>query len=163
MMKCLAALLLAVGLGACATYEPVPKDYTGATSIVSDSGFSEDGTKAQMFALMEIDGNRIGNAFSASASASYGRGASLTAVYPQRTVPSRPMKLRIRASHATGMPIHAIASQMAGTFFSVEGTVDFSPEAGRKYVVRGELKKEMSSVWLEDAETGTRVTAVVSK
>lgn len=163
MTKWITALLLAAGLAGCATYEPVPKDYTGPTAVIADSGFSENGTKAQLFALMEVDGNRIGNAFGASASASHGRGASLTTVYPQRAVPARPMKLLIRASHATGMPIHAIASQIAGTFFSIDGTVDFTPEAGRRYVVRGELKKEKSSVWIEDAETGKPVSAAIAK
>lgn len=163
MRKLIPALLFVVGLAACATYEPVPKDYTGPTAVIADSGISEDGTKAQLFALMEVDGNRVGNAFGASAAASHGRGASLTTVYPQRAVPARPMKLLIRGSHATGMPIHAIASQIAGTFFSVEGTVHFTPEAGRRYVVRGDLKKDKSSVWIEDAETGKPASAAITR
>ena len=163
MRKLIAAFALSLGLGACATYEPVPKEYTGPTASVTDSGASEDGTKARMFAFMAIDGNRIWNAFSASASASYGRGASLTTVFPERKVQARPMKVLIRGSHATGAPIHAMASQMAGTFFSVEGTVDFTPEAGSTYTVKGELAKEKSSVWIEDSSTGKPVTAVVSK
>ncbi|MGE0115100.1 MAG: hypothetical protein AB7T07_09495 [Steroidobacteraceae bacterium] len=163
MKKLFVSFALAVGLGACATYQPVPKDYSGPTASVKDSGFSEDGTKAQMFALVAIDGNRVPNAFTVSASASYGRGASLTAIYPARTIQARPMKVTLRGSHATGAPIHAMASQLAGTFFSVEGTVDFSPEADRQYLVKGELKKEKSSVWIEDTQTGKPVTEVVSK
>lgn len=163
MRKLIAVLALSLGLGACATYEPVPKDYSGPTASVLDTGFSEDGSKAQMFALMSIDGNRIPNAFSASANASYGRGASLTTVYPERKVQARAMKVLIRGSHATGAPIHAMASQMAGTFFSVEGIVDFTPEAGRSYQVKGELTKVKSSVWIEDTGTGKPATTVVSK
>ena len=163
MRKLVAVLALSLGLGACATYEPVPKEYTGPTASVTDTGFSEDGSKAQMFVLMAVDGNRIGNAFSASANASYGRGASLTTVFPERKVQARTMKVLIRGSHATGAPIHAMASQMAGTFFSVEGTVDFTPEAGRTYQVKGELKKEKSSVWIEDTATGKPATSVVTK
>lgn len=116
-----------------------------------------------MFALMAIDGNRIRNAFSASADASYGRGASLTTVYPERKVQARPMKVLIKGSHATGAPIHAIASEIAGTFFSVEGTVDFTPEVGKNYQVNGALAKEKSSVWIEDASTGQPVTVILSK
>lgn len=163
MKKLILTLVLASAVGACATYEPVPKDYSGPTSVVADTGFAEDNTKAQMFALIAIDGNSIANAFTASANASYGRGASLTTVFPERTVQSKPVKVLIRGSHATGAPIQAMASQMAGTFFSVEGTVDFSPEAGRKYLVKGELKKEKSSVWIEDAQSGKAATTVVSK
>ena len=73
------------------------------------------------------------------------------------------MKVTLRASHATGAPIAAIASQMAGTFFSVEGVVDFTPRPDGNYVVKGELKKEKSSVWIEDVETGKPVTSVISK
>jgi hypothetical protein len=163
MRKLIVAVCFAVSLGACATYEPVPKDYTGPTVTVIDTGFAEDGTKAQMFALIEVDGNRINNAFGASANASYGRGASLTTIFPERRLPVKPVKVLIRGSHATGAPIHAMASQMAGTFFSVEGMVDFSPEAGRRYYVKGDLKKEKSSVWIEDGETKKPVTSVVSK
>jgi hypothetical protein len=163
MRMSIAALLLSLSLGACATYEPVPKEYTGPTAYVADSGWYEDRTKARMFALIAIDGNWIKNAFSASASASHEQGASLTAIYPDRKVPARPMKVLLKGSHATGAPINAIVSQLAGTFFSVEGTVDFTPEAGKTYRVRGELAKEKSSVWIEDTSTGKAVTAVVTK
>lgn len=156
-------LCTAVLFAACATYEPVPKDHQGPTASVRDTGFSEDRTKAQMFALLEVDGNGVRNAFGASASASDGQGAALTTVYPERKVPVRPMKVRLRGSHATGAPIHAIASQIAGTFFTVDGTVDFTPKADGRYAVKGTLTKERSSVWIEDVETGQPVTAVVSK
>jgi hypothetical protein len=162
-IKRVSSLLLVLFLAACASYEPVPKEYTGPTATVRDTGFAEDGTKAQMFAVTEIDGNRIMNAFWASMIASHGRGASLTTVFPERKVKSAPMKVTLRGSHATGAPIHALASQMAGTFFAVEGVVDFTPQAGSIYVVKGELKKEKSSVWIEDAATGKPATTVVMK
>lgn len=163
MRKLFTAAILGITLTGCATYEPVPQGYAGPTATVVDTGFSEDGTKAQLFALVEIDGNSIANAFGASAIASHGRGASLTTVFPERSVQAKPMKVRLRGSHATGAPIHAMASQMAGTFFSVDGSVDFSPQENRKYRVKGELKKEKSSVWIEDADTGKPVTSVISK
>jgi hypothetical protein len=165
MKSSLYALLFAatLALTGCATFEPVPQEYTGPTATLRDTGFSEDGTKAQLFAAAEIDGNRIMNAFWASANASQGRGASLTTVLPERKVKAAPMKVTLKASHATGAPIAAMASQLAGTFFSVEGVVDFTPKADGKYVVKGELKKDKSSVWIEDIETGKPVTQVVSK
>ena len=156
----LALTLLATG---CATYEPVPKEYTGPTATLRDTGTSEVGSKAQMFAAMEIDGNRIMNAFWASADASQGRGNSLSMVLPERKVKASPIKVTLKGSHATGAPIAAIASQMAGTFFSVEGVVDFTPKPDGKYVVKGELKKEKSMVWIEDVETGRPVSAIISK
>ena len=162
-MKRLLTLATVLALAGCASVEPVPAGYTGPTASVRDTGFAEDGSKAQIFALVEIDGNRTPNSFGATANASHGRGAALTTVFTERAVQAKPMKVTLRGSHATGMPIHAMASQMAGTFFSVEGTVDFSPRPGAKYVVKGELKKEKSAVWIEDEATGVAATAKVSK
>jgi hypothetical protein len=160
--RCFALAALVVVAG-CATYKPVPDGYGGPTAILSDTGFPESGSKAQVFAATEIDGNRMHSSFGASASASYGKGASLTMQIVERYVPIRPMKVTLRASHATGAPIHAIAMQMAGTYYSVEGVVDFEPKASGRYAVKGELKKEGSSVWIEDVTTGQPVTVKITK
>ena len=147
----LSGALLASG---CATYEPVSKEYTGPTATLRDTGFSEDGSKAQMFAATEIDGNRMMNAFWASTNASQGRGNSLTTVFPERKIKAAPMKVTLRGSHATGAPIAAMASQMAGTFFSVEGVVDFNPRPDGKYAVKGKLNKETKVRLVADAIAG---------
>lgn len=158
-----AVLICTLAASGCATYEPVSKDYTGPTATLKDTGMSEGGSKAQMFAATNIDGNRVMNAFWASAIVSNGKGNNLTTVLPERKVKAAPMKVTLKGSHATGAPIAAIASQIAGTFFSVEGVVDFTPEPDGNYAVRGELKKEKSSVWIEDIETGKPVSAIVSQ
>ncbi|MBI4998435.1 MAG: hypothetical protein HZC22_16375 [Rhodocyclales bacterium] len=160
-MKRLAALLIAATLAGCAAYQPVPEGYAGPIARISDSGQSEDGTKAKVFALSAVDGNSIRDSFRASAAASHNRGATLILQVVSREVPAQPMKVTLKASHITGAPIHAMASKVAGTFFSVEGTVDFSPKANGSYVVKGELKKGGSSVWIEDADTGQPVTEKV--
>jgi hypothetical protein len=160
-MRVAVALLMAVMLTGCAAYKPVPEGYTGPIATVADSGHAEDRTKAQLFALTDIDGNRIMDSFWASANASHGRGFALTVVISKRQVPAKPMKATLMASHTTAAPIQAIAGKMAGTFYSVEGTVDFMPKANGRYVVRGELKKTGSSVWIEDADTGQPVTEKV--
>jgi hypothetical protein len=162
-MRKLVVPILAFVLTGCATYNPVPPDYKGPTAVIRDTGFKENSTKAQLFAVTAVDGNRIGNAFGSTAAASYGAGAFITAVYPERKVPIRQMKLTLLGSHATGAPINELASKMAGTFFSVEGTVDFLPEANHVYLVKGDLKKEKSSVWVEDMVTGKPVTPIITK
>lgn len=160
-MKKILATLVASSLFGCAAYKPIPDGYTGLRATVSDSGHAEDRSKAQLFALTEIDGNRIMNSFWASAKASHNKGIALTVVIPDRDVPAKPMRATLKASHTTGAPIHAMASQLAGTFFSVEGTVDFSPKPNGKYVVKGELNKGASKVWIEDAETGQPATEII--
>lgn len=162
-MKILLAAVLAVALAGCAAYQPVPSGYTGPVATVSDSAIAEDNKKAQLFVLEEIDGNRIPNSFGASARASEGKGFMLTTSVLDRQVPVKPMKVKLHASHTTGAPIQALFSQAAGTFFSVDGVVDFLPKADAKYVVKGELKKEGSSVWIEDAITHQPVTEKIVK
>ena len=159
----LVLLSFVIALAGCASYNPIPEGYSGPIANIADSGIVEDGTKAQVFALTEIDGNRVGNSFIASAQASQGRGFSLTPRFVDRGVPIRPMKLTLRGSHVTAAPIQAMALQLAGRFYSVEGIVDFTPSQSKRYVVRGELAAEGSSVWLEDEATGEAVTAKIGK
>jgi hypothetical protein len=161
-MRYLAPLLFVIFLTSCATYKPVPEGYSGPVATISDSGFAESGAKAQLFVLLEVDENRIQNSIGASAGASSGQGFALTTRVVSRQVPAKPMKLKLKGTHTTAAPIHAIVSQAAGTFFSVEGTVDFTPAPGGNYVVKGELKKEGSSVWIEDAVTSQPVTQKIT-
>jgi len=157
-----ASLLLAGLLAGCASlHEPVPQGYTGPTAWLADSGFSEDGTKAQFFAVVEIDGKQVDNTLFASRRASHNQGFALTTQYIQRTIPATTMKVKLVGTHQTAAPIHELMSRAAGTFFSVEGEVEFTPAPGGSYVVTGELKKEGSSVWIEDASSKQAMTIKV--
>jgi hypothetical protein len=161
-MKRLLSLFTFLVLTGCASlYEPVPAGFSGPTAQVADSGFSEDGSKAQFFVIQEVDGKTINNSIFESRRASEGRGFSLSARYVTRALPVATMKVKLVGTHQTAAPIHEIASRAAGTFFSVEGVVVFTPVAGGNYLVKGELKKEGSSVWIEDASTHQPVTEKV--
>jgi hypothetical protein len=148
-------VLLIAGLivAGCATYQPVPPGYAGPTALLSDRAVRESGTKAQLFVAEEIDGHRIQDGIAATARRSYGLGFQVMTEVVERDVPVRPMKVKIKATHVTGAPIHALLSEAAGTFFSVEGVVDFTPEPGKKYFVWGELKAHGSSVWISEEGT----------
>lgn len=159
----LASFSVALLASGCATFEPVPKDYAGPTATLQDTGFSESASKAQLFAAVEVDGHQIMNAFWASANASHGRGNSLTTDLPMRKVKAMPMRVHIQCGHAAGAPIAEIASQIAGTFFWVDGVVDFAPRPNGRYAVKGELKKEASTCWIEDLDAGKPATTVVTK
>ncbi|MBI3384488.1 MAG: hypothetical protein HY019_21020 [Aquabacterium sp.] len=160
-MKKLLISLAITTLAGCATYKPIPENYAGPIATVVDSGQSEDSTKAQIFALTEIDGHGIRDSFGTSHQASYGQGASLRLEITERQVPAHAMKVKIRGSHATGAPIHELASRAAGTFFEVEGVVDFNPQADKRYKVVGTLSKRDSAVWIEDEATHQPVTQKV--
>lgn len=158
-MKAIAPLLAATLFAGCATLSnPVPDDFQGPTVKLSDTGSQESGSKGRFFAALEVDGKPIENSILLTRVASHGRGMALTSRYASRDVPVRPMKVKLTATHQTAAPIHEIAGRMAGTFFRVEGTVDFAPTAGRRYEVTGELAKERSCAWISDAESGQPAT-----
>ena len=161
-LKIFAWLAIAFALQGCASYKPVPEGYKGPVATVTDSGLMETSTKAQIFAMMEVDGNAIDNSFAATARRSRGQGFQLMMDYVSRQVPATPMKVKLKASHTTGAPIHAIFSQVGGAFYSVEGVVDFAPVAGRTYLVQGALSKEGSAVWIEDLATRNAVTEKIT-
>lgn len=149
-------------LTACAThYNPVPDGYTGPVATVIDTGVTEDGTRARIFYVESIDDVRIDNARSATRRSSYGTGMSLHMKTHQRQIPVRAMKLKLVGSHVVAAPIHEIASRAAGTFFEVEGVIDFTPQPGATYLVRGDLKKQGSSVWLEQVGVDGPVTSKI--
>ncbi len=158
----LASLLAVTSITGCANHKPIPENYTGPIATVSDSGMAEDGSKAQIFALTEIDGHRIRDSFLTTSWASQGKGASIRLEVTERLVPAQAMKVKLRGSHATGMPIHEIASRARGTFFEVEGVVDFTPQADKRYRVVGTLSKADSAVWIEDEASHEPVTAKVN-
>jgi hypothetical protein len=157
-----ALLILTLTLAGCAAYNPVPKDYTGPLASIADSGWPEDFSKAQIFAAVEIDGHFIEDSFELSRRASHGQGPVLRLMLASRQIPAQPLKVRIRGSHATGMPIHEFASRALGTFFEVEGVVEFRPQPNGSYRVAGSLAKEGSRVWIEDAATSLPVTEKIA-
>jgi hypothetical protein len=157
----IAAIATAAIVAGCANYDPIPKGYTGPTAQVVDTATQEDSHKAQIFAVLEIDGHPVNNAFIETEKASHNKGLTLLARSWGRSVPVKPMQLKIRASHTTGAPIHEIFSRAAGTFYSVEGVVDFTPVEAHDYIVKGNLAKDGSAVWIEDMATGEAVTKKV--
>ncbi len=148
----------------CATaYRPIPEDYYGPMATVNDSGAVESDSKGQLYVLAAIDGHAIKTSPDATRDKSHNKGFDLTVVVVGRRVQAKPMRVKLIATHATAAPVHEFASRVAGTFFSVEGEVEFSPADGSTYVVRGELKKAGSSVWIEDSKTKERVAEVVAE
>ena len=149
-------------LGGCATgSNPVPDGYGGPVVQLADTGRQEDGSKGQFFVASEINGKEIQNSIRETRTASYGRGFSLSSRYTTRDVPVATMKVKLLGTHQTAAPIHEIASRAAGTFFSVEGVVEFTPVQGHRYEVAGELHKQRSCVWIADSGTAEPATEKV--
>ena len=161
-MKYLTVLLAAASISGCSTYQPVPDGYAGPTAKVRDTGgYIDTWTKGKIFSLTEVDGQQIKDSFMTSNKASSGQGFTLSLDLQERLVPAKPMSVKLRGSHITGAPIHAIASKAAGTYFTVEGIVLFAPKPDTLYLVKGELKSGASSVWIEEEASGKVVTEKV--
>lgn len=162
-MKSLSVLFAATVLAGCATYEPVTAGHVGPTASVRDTGgYVDHWSKGQIFSMMEVDGQEIMDSFRASDRASRGQGYTINIELQERLVPVKSMTVKLRGSHITGAPVHAIASKAAGTYFTVEGVVSFSPQANTRYIVKGELARDGSSVWIEEESTGRIVTEKIA-
>ncbi len=149
-------------LAGCATIPPpVPDGYAGPTAVLSDSGLPDSRSRATLFSALALDGQPLADSLTATRKASFNQGFAITVRLSSRKIKAVPAKVRIIGTHQTGAPIHELAARAAGTFFSVEGTVDFKPVEGRYYTVTGKLSKEQSCVWIVDDEKFEQVTEKV--
>lgn len=161
-MKLTFSVLVLASLAGCASFQnPIPEGYQGPVVLLADTGKQEDGGKGQFFAAVEIDGRPIENALSDTLAATQGMGFALMSQYTKREVPVIPMKVKLIGTHQTAAPIQEIASRVAGTFFRVEGVVDFLPQEGKRYMVTGQLKKDQSCVWIQENGAQAPATAQV--
>lgn len=153
-MRILLSLLCVAGLSACASYAPsVPADYKGPTVALTDYYIPEERSKAQLFYVDAVDGKQIESSLVASRRATSGQGFSVSMVALTRQVPVQPLRLKLIGTHFIGAPIHELASRAAGTFYSVEGELSFTPVEGRSYFVKGQLQKTGSFACIADAST----------
>ncbi|MBA3592643.1 MAG: hypothetical protein H0W47_02440 [Polaromonas sp.] len=157
-LKITGGLFVALVLQGCAMYQPVPEGYTGAVAEVADSVRPGDGMKSEIFAITELDGREIHSSFRASGPERSGWRTSLTTRAVSRLVLAAPQKVKLVGSHIHIDNMRAIVGDIRGTSFSVSGVVDFKPEPGGKYLVKGVLQKGVSSIWIEDRATGLPVT-----
>jgi hypothetical protein len=150
-MKKLTIFLSLLLLTGCATaYMPVPEGYTGPTSNLSDSFNPISSSQVEFFYVRAVDGHDIDNSLFASRAANEGRGMSMTPVLIQRPIPaSKPTSVTLIARTEYAAPILALTN----TVFQVKGNLDFTPAPAKRYIVRGKLSEDYSSVWLEDEDT----------
>lgn len=145
----IAAMLLAL-LSACATtYQPVQPGYTGPTAVIADSYFVRTHSKSEFFYVEQVDGHAVDNGRIRSLRESQGQGFYLHPDDMERAVPARPLTLVIVARTQYAAPILSMTHDV----FQVKGTLQFTPQSGKRYVVRGTLGENDSEVWLEDEAT----------
>ncbi|AYR25462.1 hypothetical protein RC54_17280 [Herbaspirillum rubrisubalbicans] len=145
---------IVLSLTACATRTPLlPDNYAGPSAVLKDSADMLNMSKADMYYAASVNTIAVDNVRFATRSASEGRGAMMLLQKVERRIPATPLKVQVVARTAYAMPIMA----MTGTVYQVKGDVDFTPEAGKSYVVRGKLGPTYSAVWIEEEGTSTMV------
>ncbi len=88
----------------------------------------------------------------------YGQGFSMEPQLESRDVPAQQCVLSLEAVTHVAADILAFG----GGMYHVEGEVSVTLQAGKVYSVKGELSKEYSAVWLEDAE-GKLISSKIEK
>jgi len=142
---------LALSITGCATYAPsVPDGYTGPQAVLDDSAKTYGRSKADFFVAEQIDGVNVDNSLNETRRRNQGRGMSMTPYFISRSlVAEKPLKVAIKGITHYAAPIQALT----GTVYQIEGVVEFTPKVDTRYVVRGELGKSYSAVWIEEAES----------
>jgi hypothetical protein len=150
MKKLFLCAFMAVSLAGCASFSPsVPPDYSGPLATVQDTVKAYSDSKADFFYVSHVDGRKIESSWVITRSKNYGNGMSMKPFVIQNQIPARPTVLNIVGKTEYAAPILSIVN----TVYEVTGTVEFTPEPNKVYVVRGDLGENYSAVWLEEETT----------
>jgi len=146
-----AALLLA----GCATANPIPEGYRGATATIWDSLDHQSDPGVNIYFLAEINGKAVENAYTRTVEVNTGRGLSMEPQNYHRAVPAQAMTIKLEATTHYAAPIVGIFN--IGNNYLISGKMSFAPAPGHNYRVVGELGPHHCVVWLEDLGTDTQV------
>jgi len=159
-MKYLLLLCALLIIMAGCSYAPsVPENYAGPLASVKDTVKKKGPTRANIYYLESIDGNRIYNSNISTMENSAGKGiyADLKPNVIERDIPARKSSVALVGIRQYVSGVEALTSDN----YYVTGEVNFNPEEGKRYVVNGNLADEYSSVWIEEEMTGIKVTDVI--
>ena len=150
------AAALAISLPSCVSYYNLPKDYTGPTATIRNSGTAQDAFKSTVFEVAKIDG-KLSNA--SAMQTPRGGGPVVQMGDSQVKVPAgQPLQVDLSGHDQFAADGPALVYALGGNVAKpAKASVTFTPKANATYVVKGQLAKQGSSVWLEDAANGKRV------
>lgn len=150
-MRRFVASVIALLLTACASYAPtIPEGYAGPVAEIQDSSTMHSGSKADLFYVAAVDGAPVRNSLVQTRVANQGRGFSLTPVMTAHPVQARPLRLTIIGRTEYAAPILTFTN----TVYQVKGDVEFVPEPGKTYLVKGLLGAQYSTVWVQELSSG---------
>lgn len=154
--------LLCAALGGCAPAVPlVPDDYRGGVAVIRDSVRAYAPHHADLFYLTAVDARPVATSLDSSRFVSGGIRMVFRPVVMERRIRAQPAAFGVRG-HTNYAPQLRLMER--GTC-RVDGTVRFTPEAGHRYVVRGEIAGSRCAIWIEDEvdqrQMGDRVEGAV--
>lgn len=157
--RLIALVAVFVALAGCVSAPmPVPTGYSGPLARISDTSTPVSSTKIYFFELSSVDGRPVQTSVASTYTANQGRGFYMEPKLETRDVPALKCVLKIEGVTYVAADILAFG----GGMYHVEGDVTVTLEPDKTYFVKGELSKEYSAVWLEDA-SGNVVSTKVEK
>ena len=118
---------------------------------------NEKESEAMFCVVTQINGKRVPNALDETRTRSYGKGNKFYFYLTDRKLDPGPVKVTLRCEYAYARPIDS----MFGKTPSLEGTLDFEPEAGKEYEVRADLEGPDWAIWIREVKSRYPVTKVV--
>jgi hypothetical protein len=163
-MKCRAVMAAgAVALAACTTAPTRPMPPAGVPTAELNDSLDEDndGSNTRVFAVWALNDAEVPNAARNVQRVGFGAAAGVLPYLLARPIEAKPVKVSVLGKHLVKAPIEEITRRARGTFQSVEGVLDFSPQPNIVYRVSGKLSAAQSEIWIEEAESKRVVTSKV--
>lgn len=132
------------------TVNPVPQNYRGPLSYITDSVSNSQNTRADFFILEKVNGKSIDTSVMKTLNTNSGSGLRMSPVVMVRAVPAESAIFTITGRVLYAAPILAFGKRD----FRVSGDIKFTPEPNIKYVVKGALTYRQSEVCIEEELTG---------
>lgn len=121
-----------------------------SVAVFRDSAKAINERSADLFYLSKIDDQKIEDSNMRTERVNRGRGMLMGHEVVERNVPAQPATFTIEGRTQYAAPI----LQIAGNTRTVTGTVTFTPEQHKTYIVKGQLGGNYSAVWIEEELEG---------
>ncbi len=152
-LAALTITILAAALAGCQGFAPEPDPATLAHATVTDSHVDVGAERVDTFRLLEVNGHRV---IDLSDQPARKIGHDFTNV----VTAGRPVRLEVEGLAFYNNTVR----RMFWDPMHVQGAIEFTPAADAKYVVRGTVTPDLSTVWVENEAThevvGTKLSAV---
>jgi len=155
MTKILVLLSASLVLAACSYHSPVA-NYSGPIATLSDGSKRISNSKVEYYVASAVNGQIIENSLTRQKiMSSGGRGQRQDIIKFDRDIPVN-KALSINALGVIKRP--RSLQNIPFDNRDINGTLTFTPEAGKHYVLTGQLNEQYRGIWVTEANTGLVVS-----